>query len=252
MSMLKTRSLETAKAGNRPDECEDASRIWVSGSGPARIVVSDGASESAFARDWARILASAFVLRPLELDRLDDASLAEWLAPCGEEWSQVVPWGRLPWHGQAKTRAGAMATLLGLTVDLASDPEGGYAWEAVAIGDCCMFVVRDDLLALSFPLESSGQLNNNPSLICSNPANNRGIEDRVHRMQGQCLPGDLLLLTSDALAGWVLRECEAGRRPWETLLSLESYEAWSAWVAEQRRGQTMRNDDTTLITVEVE
>ncbi len=251
MAMLKTRRLETAKAGNRPEECEDASGIRFSESGPARVAVSDGASESAFARDWARILARAFVSRPMPLDGLDGASFNEWLVPCEEEWNGVVPWGRIPWHGQAKTRTGAMATLLGLTFDPASSPEGGHRWEAVAIGDCCMFVVRDDALSLSFPLIESGQLNNNPPLICSNPANNAGIGERVHRMQGDCLPGDLVLLTSDALAGWFLREHEAGEKPWRTLMSLDSYEAWRAWVDEQRNGRTMRNDDTTLVSVEV-
>ena len=71
----------------------------------AVIALCDGASESAFARSWAQILADAFVGRPLDLSELDGPSLTGWLEPCEEKWSQAVPWERIPWHGEAKTRA---------------------------------------------------------------------------------------------------------------------------------------------------
>ncbi len=271
MGMLTTRNFQTPKSGNRPDECEDACRIWwPSGDGPARIALCDGASESAFSRSWAQILAGAFVNRPLDLTGLDGASLAGWLEPCESEWSRAVPWARLPWHGEAKARAGALATLLGMTIEWAPDAsprppathaagetvlEDGCAplhWQAVAVGDCCLFIVRDDALALSFPLEESGQFNSTPSLICSNPSNNGGLWARVHQLQGECQPGDLMILASDALACWILLEHESGGRPWETLLSLDSEREWNDWVQAKRGERAMRNDDTIMITVRVE
>ena len=258
MGLRPARRFQTAKAGNRPDECEDADLTMYPyaggsyGGGPARIALSDGASESAFARQWAQILSRDFVRRPLDLSSLDGPALAGWLEPCEREWSRAVPWERIPWHGEAKTRAGAVATLLGLTVDLTPGPYGTFPWQAVAVGDCCLFVVRDDALAVSFPLEDSGQFNNTPSLVCSNPANNGGLWSRVHQLQGEFRPGDLILLASDALACWILQERESGGRPWEALLSLDSESQWSGWVETQRSQRTMRNDDTTLIAVAVE
>lgn len=251
MGLKPPRRFETSKAGNRPDECEDAS--WVSypyNGGPARIAVCDGASESAFAREWAQILADAFVHRPLDLSCLDDSSLAVWLDPCQEKWNRAVPWERLPWHGEAKTRAGAMAALLGLEIDQTPNGAGAFPWQAVAVGDCCLFVVRDDSLAVSFPMDSSGQFNNTPSLICSNPANNGRLWNEVHQYRGECLPGDTIILASDALACWILQEHESGGRPWETLLSLEPPQ-WDGWVQARRADRAMRNDDTTLIAVKV-
>ena len=190
MGLRPPRKFETAKAGNRPEECEDASlAAYPYNGGPARIAVCDGASESAFARQWAQILAGAFVHRPLDLSCLDDSSLTVWLAPCQEEWNGVVPWERIPWHGEAKTRAGAMAALVGLEIDQTANGAGAFPWQAVAVGDCCLFVVRGDDLAVSFPLESAAQFNNTPSLICSNPVNNAGLWPRGSPASGRVPAG---------------------------------------------------------------
>lgn len=253
MGLRPPRRFQTAKAGNRPDECEDADRtVYPAGGGQARIALSDGASESAFARPWAQILSCAFVRRPLDLSSLDEHSLEGWLRPCEEQWNSAVPWERIPWHGEAKTRAGAMATLLGISIERNPRPAGGVPWHAVAVGDCCLFVVRDGALALSFPLEESGQFNITPALICSNPANNGRLWTHVHQCRGECLPGDVMILASDALACWLLQEWESGGKPWETLLALGSDKEWEDWVQARRSDRSMRNDDTTLIAVEVE
>ena len=253
MGLRPARRFETPKAGNRPEECEDASRVsYPYGVGPARIVVCDGASESAFAKEWAEILAEAFVHSPLDLPGLNDASLDVWLAPGQENWNRAVPWERIPWHGEVKTRAGAMAALLGMEIDQTPNGAGAFSWRAVAVGDCCLFVVRDGALAVSFPMDSAAQFNNTPSLICSNQANNAGLWGRVRRLQGESLPGDLVILASDALSCWLLQERESSERPWETLLEFHSNREWEDWLQARRSERSMRNDDTTLITVKVE
>lgn len=251
MPLCPPRRLQTPKAGNRPEEYEDASRVVYSvEADAARIALCDGASESAFARSWAQVLTDACVSRPLDLTELTSSSLAGWLGPCQEKWSQAVPWERIPWHGEAKTRAGALAALLALTVNLTPNPSGGFPWQAAAVGDCCLFVVRDGGLNLAFPMDSAVQFNNTPSLICSNPANNRGLWGRVSQLSGEFRSGDVVILASDALAAWLLKEYESGGKPWETLLSLDLAE-WEDWVQERRAERSMRNDDTTLIIIPV-
>ena len=252
MAMLTIRSFQTAKAGNRPDECEDAYRVRLSDKGPSWLAVCDGASESAFARPWANILAEALVTRPVDVDDLEETSLSEWLAPCVKQWNGHVPWGRLPWHGVNKTRAGSLSTFLGLRVDWAENGLGNLGWQAVAIGDCCLFIVRQDDLAVSFPMEESGQFNTTPPLVCSNPANNGGVWPHVRQLHGECLPGDVIFLASDALACWMLQDHEFKGRPWETLLALESDKEWSDWVQNRRREREMRNDDTTMVVIKVQ
>ncbi len=244
------------KAGNEPDEYEDALRVaclqqvGACGDGLARIAVSDGASESAFAREWAQELVDAFVNRPLELCGLTEDSLTAWLLPAQETWHEAVPWDSLPWHGEAKTRAGAFAALVGLTIGAESEDPEQLCWQALAVGDCCLFVIRDDRLWLSFPLEDASQFDNSPALICSNPNNTGDLWEEVRLESGACEPGDLFILASDALACWFLARCDEGEKPWEWLASLDSSD-WDAWIEEQRCEGLMRNDDTTLMMIEV-
>ncbi len=256
MRLRPPRKFWLPKAGNRPQEYEDAERVvypqhvGVSGRHTARVSVSDGASESAFAREWANILTDAFVDRPPDLCDLTEGSLRDWLAPAQEEWRRVVPWDRIPWHGEAKARAGAFATMLGLAVGSAPGDSQRLSWQAVAVGDSCLFVVRDDRLWLSFPLEDAAEFDNNPALVCSNPDSTGGLWEGVQRHSGECRTGDLFVLASDALACWFLAMNAAGKKPWEALLALDS-SAWEAWVGEQRSGGLMRNDDTTLVAIEI-
>ena len=244
------------KAGNSPDEYEDASRviypqrIGASGRRTARAAVSDGASESAFAREWANVLTAAFVSRPPEIGGLNKDSLYDWLAPAQEEWHAGIPWARIPWHGEAKARAGAFATLLGLTAGASPGNSQRLRWQAVAVGDSCLFLVRAGRLLLSFPLEDAAEFDNNPALVCSNPDNMGDLWENVRQDSGECVAGDSFILASDALACWFLARNDAGEKPWETLLALDS-SGWSAWVEEQRRAGLIRNDDTTLVIIRV-
>ncbi len=244
------------KAGNSETEYEDASRvvypqrIGVSGRGTARIAVSDGASESAFAREWANVLTGAFVSRAPELADVSADSLRDWLTPAQEEWHKQVPWERIPWHGEAKARAGAFATLLGLTIGAASTGSPVLSWRALAVGDCCLFVVRNNRLQVSFPLKDHAEFDNNPALVCSNPANSEVLWEDVRLDSGECSAGDLLILATDAIAAWFLAQNTSGEKPWEALVELDRSE-WDDWVDDQRREGLMRNDDTTLVIIEV-
>ena len=256
MTLRPPRSFWLPKAGNSPEEYEDALRVVYpqrmgeSGRRTARAAVSDGASESAFAREWANVLTDAFVSRTPDLGRLTRDSLCDWLASAQEEWRVGIPWDRIPWHGEAKARAGAFATLLGLTVATRSGSARRLSWRAVAVGDSCLFVVRDDRLRLSFPLEDAAQFDNNPTLVCSNPDNAGELWENVRRSEGECVSGDLLILASDALACWFLGRNAEGEKPWKKLLALDA-SGWTAWVEEQRRAGLMRNDDMTLVVIRV-
>ncbi len=244
------------KAGNSLDEYEDAFRVAypehdeARDGGAVRVAVADGASESAFAREWADALADAFVSRPPQLCGLTEDSLNAWLLAPRERWRAQVPWDRLPWHGEAKTRAGAFATLLGLTIEVVPDYSPRLRWRALAVGDSCLFVVRGDRLAVSFPLEGASEFDTTPALVCSNPANAGRMWEGLSRRSGECEVGDLFILASDALACWFLTRGAAGAQPWESLGALDRAD-WEGWVDGQRRAGLMRNDDTTMVALEV-
>ena len=256
MELRAPRKLSSPKDGNRYDECEDACLVVYPfipdgvRSEAARMAVCDGASEAAFARQWAQILAEGFVRHPLALSTIDAGSLSDWLVPLQAQWQAIVPWDRLPWHGEAKARAGSLATLLGVTVVRKTGSRRELEWETTAVGDSCFFLVRNDELHFSFPLEEPAQFNNTPFLICSQPVYNDYLLDSIRVARGDCQPGDILLLTSDALALWFLRERVAEKKPWRTLLELDST-SWEVWLSDLRAARQIRNDDTTLIIVEV-
>ena len=241
------------KDGNQPEEYEDDSRIFFpGGSGElkaARIALADGASESAFSRAWAQILTKAFIERPLDLDSPIQSELEYWLEPCVAQWRDTVPWDRLPWHGEAKAQAGALAALLAITIQ--PNSLGRLVWQAAAVGDCCLFIVRQDDLLLSFPLESAEQFNNTPALLSSNRTNNSGLWEFVRQTSGESVPGDIFMMASDALACWILDRYAAGEKPWQPLLALDSRQRWIDLVCEQRQAHSLKNDDATLITIEV-
>ena len=246
------------KAGNRSDEYEDACRVVypdrenASDGLIARAAVSDGASESAFAREWANVLTDAFVDRPLDLENIDEESLSEWLEISQDDWHEVVPWNRIPWHGEAKARAGAFATLVGLTISAVEDDDSDrVSWHAIAIGDSCLFVIRDGQLHRSFPLDTSEEFDNYPPLVSSNRAASDGIWEDVQSIGGESESGDVLILASDAIACWFLARIAAGEEPLEVLMAMDEA-TWSAWVEEQRNAGLMRNDDTTLLIIEIE
>lgn len=256
MDLFPPLRLITPKFGNRPDECEDDCRVVYpvrlgrDEKKAARFALADGATESAFSRDWAQILARDFVERTPDLVSDEMGDLKAWLAPSQESWDRLIPWSRIPWHGEAKTRAGALATLLGLTIrrKLVSSPV--LHWSALAVGDSCLFMVRRDELFLSFPLDDAAQFGNTPALLCSNPTNNGVFPEGVQLAKGTCELGDVIMLASDALAGWFLTQHSAGEKPWHTLLNLEPAQ-WESWVNTQRQAGSMRNDDTTLVVTRI-
>src|SRR5439155_6142042 len=91
-------------------------------------------------------------------------------------------------------------------------------WNAVAIGDSCVFQVRAGQTIRRFPLERCEDFDNSPGLICSRSLRDPSAnpKERVTR-NILCKPGDKLWLMTDALALWFLAQEAAGKKPWEEL-----------------------------------
>ncbi len=239
---LRWRWLSVPKRGHRPEENEDAA---AGDGGRGRFAVADGATESAFAGDWSRLLAEAFVR-----DSIMDRGWPEWLPSVRQQWLDTVGGHELPWYLEEKFEQGAFATLLG--VDLARAPTGGgWDWRAVAVGDCCLFHLRGNELVCSFPLDASMDFNTTPSLIGSRP----GDFPRDQRAKGRARPGDKFLLISDAMAQWALRRHEERRPSWSELYAVLSHADAAAEFARFTESlwaeKALRTDDATVLAIEV-
>jgi hypothetical protein len=246
---LRWQTFRLWKRGNAADDYEDAS----GGDVPSgRFAVADGASEASFAAAWARLLVEQFLVTPGKPWRDLD-----WLGPLRRQWARQVDELVLPWYAEEKRELGAFATFLGLAFRPSSIGPHGY-WRALAVGDCCLFHARDNRLVQPFPLTRSTDFGNRPRLLASRPGPRPGPEEvnsACEQAHGHWQPRDRFLLTTDALAQWFLLRSERGHQPLAEVDSLlaesDPPAAFVGWVDERRNQELLRNDDVTLIVIDV-
>jgi hypothetical protein len=227
------------KRGNAPEEFEDAT---AGDPDSGCFAVADGAAESSFATSWARLLVNAYVADPWY--RRDPNC---WLAKLRQQWGNEVDGHELPWYAEEKRQQGAYATFLGVTF---RNKGLRQRWFAVAAGDCCLFQVGRSGLCTAFPLIRSDDFNCRPTLIGSRP---ESLPALLQRLSGRASPGDRFYLMTDALSQWFLREYEQGQQPWDSIdrIAVDSPNSFTNWITELRDNRLLRNDDTTLLRVEL-
>jgi hypothetical protein len=233
------RSFRVSRRGHGVEDCEDA---FAAALERGRFAVADGAAESAYAGLWARLLVDEFV------HGAADAIWPDWIVPLQKRWTDAVRLPAdsdpLPWYLEDRYNQGAFATFLGLSVS-----DGG--WQALAVGDSCLFQVREGDLRVAFPLTHSTQFGNSPWLVGSRTAADAVPLHRAAHLLGDGRPGDVLWLMTDALACWFLTATERGEQPWRFLEELAGEPEWrfADWVNRMRDQRQLRNDDTTLVAV---
>jgi hypothetical protein len=251
--------LRVQKAGNADEEYEDA--YYPAGQGrregaELRFAVADGASEGMLSGAWARVLVKLhcrFDWTCGSVEQFLERAYADWSSFRSEYLRDREGRNRpVQWYEEPGLREGAFSTLLGLTLT-GSSHDGSGAWAAFAVGDSCLFQIRGSTLAQKFPLEHSSDFNNRPVLLASNPARNDQAIGGLRRISGTFESGDAFYLMTDALARWSLREDEEGRAPWLRLRDLGTREApaFGSWVEGLRKTKDLRNDDVTLIRIDL-
>jgi hypothetical protein len=237
---IRWRSFKLPKRGNSAEEYEDA---FAGDPQTGRFAVADGASESSFAGNWARILSDGFV------HAAPSAALAAWLKPLRQRWTDEVGTLPLPWYAEEKRDLGAFATFVGLSVEQAADEPGG-AWKAQCIGDSCLFHVRDNVLLRAFPMTRFDEFGTSPALLGSRGS---GSATALQLADGTWEPGDYIFLMTDALAQWFLGRHERDLRPWQSLgrriAQPDANDALTEYVQKLRDLNEIRNDDVTLLLI---
>ncbi len=212
-----------------------------------RCAVADGATEAAYAREWARLLVRSFARRRMDLKRLQRA------------WKRLVKparGGAGPWYLQAKVSKGAFAAFAGLSLreKPRQSPPGGE-WRALAVGDSCIFHVRGEKLLAHGPVATSRDFGNSPYLLSTVDASAIGRhEPHVSILSGTWCSRDAFYLATDAMAQWMLALIEDGGSPWKALTELGTNgqaTTFDRLVTKLRGCKAIRNDDTTVMRVEV-
>lgn len=249
-----------------------------------RAAIADGVSTAIFSRRWAQLLTSSSVATPPAWD--DDASVNAWILEQRKAWAKSINIHALPWMQKAKLEqsGGAYAAFLwaeiqplgsvplhdtvidgsaerdlsgssSVAVSAAASGGGlsGFRCRSVAVGDCCLFHVREGELLARFPLTSEADFARDPLTFCSS-SRNRQPNPPLQRCEFDCQAGDWIVLSSDALAKWLYRLSDHGQPiDWVGLWRQDAY-AWTHRVGELRlldASERVRVDDSTLVILRV-
>ncbi|MDI2132155.1 hypothetical protein [Yinghuangia seranimata] len=274
------------KHGSSAEECEDALCVLgadeaglgdLGSDGPLVAAVADGASESLLARAWAHQVSAGAALAAYHDPELltDRARYAAFAAGLTDAWRDYVDTyvadrsarGRpVRWYEEPGLAKGAFATLLAVRVEAPclDDEPAPYddspdpaprRWHAAALGDSCLFHVRDGRVVGAFPVDSADDFGTSPDLFGSRAADPELVAERTRFAAGAAWPEDRLVLATDAFSAWLL-----GAAPDEAAERLRLLdecardadgERFAALVAAERSAGALRNDDVAVVVLSV-
>jgi hypothetical protein len=243
---FETRVLWTPKRGNDDKEWEDG---FAMDAIDGVLAVADGAGDGIFSKLWADLLLKSFLAGPVPLDDLE--AVEPWIQDQRRAWFAAIRYPEQRWSIQAKIdRSCGAATFMGFRLDPTSTNTDAAAtetgWIAWAVGDICLFHVRDGHLIASFPMGASADFNLTPQLYQSKAMRPtpQGVMTR-----GELRPDDLIVFATDAVAQRLLAEVESGTPPdWGRFWDLAP-ETWRQEIESFRDQNAIVNDDCTLVVL---
>jgi hypothetical protein len=253
--------LRTQKAGNSFSECEDWFCPPEDGVeeaisdidpkvGKANFAIADGATEGMLSSKWAELVSKAFFRQGSDdftvVMRRAKVSWQGWHAAYLRRRQRLNP---IKWYEEPGLRKGAFSTLLGLSFLCPIETEG--SWVGMAVGDSCVFQIRQSQLLHAFPIANSSDFSNSPVLINSNTPE----KSDPSLCYGKYTIGDEFFLATDALSQWFLKVSSDGGKPWTELLnfkSMGSHDSFVSWIDSLRCKNLIRNDDVALVSITVE
>ena len=249
MIRLTANSFIIHKEAESLDDCQDARHH---NDDKGRYAIADGATRSFFPREWATLLVEHFCEgTDNSLDEIQKTKWQDWIAPIQDKWYAQV-------KGKVKERnlfyltnsfnaqRPAVSTFIGIEFN-----KDNGTWEAMIVGDSCLFH-RSDSGFRSYLIESSVDFTNRPEGFASFPKDNHAEPTILH---GNANPGDTFILATDALAKWILEHKEIGKldATLDRLKAMETDEKFYQFVHKARHDKAVHlvNDDVTLMLIAV-
>ncbi len=247
MIRLTASSFITHKEAETSEDCQDA---CAQNDEKRRYAIADGVTHSFFPKEWATLLVKHFC------DNTDlsvaKTSWRAWIAPSQQKWYEQVEEkvnerNLFYLTNSFNTREPAASTFIGIEFNKDSG-----VWEAMIIGDSCLFH-KSNTGFKSYLIENSADFTNHPEFFASFAKDNHS--EPTFR-SGQANPGDTFILATDALAQWILEHEEAGKLDavLDRLKAVKTDEQFCQFVHEVRHDEAIRlvNDDVTLMLISVE
>lgn len=239
---LQLRQMLLPKLGNEVSECEDVIALNLE---TCRFAVADGATEAFDARNWATRLAERWVQNEAAFTPVE---FREWVSAEGRELHDSWRGLTLSWYSEEKARTGSFAAFVGVELELTHDSP---SWKAIALGDACLLHYRDGNLVKSLPVTCSENFNTAPVLVASDCSLHESSMQSLVTDSGSCQSGDVLLLLSDAAAGWYLQRFEKRDLDPDQFLNSKLDEELTKFFDEERLAGRIRNDDIAVIRIEI-
>jgi len=237
------------KEGMLPEENEDA---FLFSESNLIFAIADGATESSFSKHWANLLVEDFVNNYNSYITNNAIMPSEKMVAFLEE---KISTKKLPWYAEEKAMMGASAAFLGIAFN--QIPESmDFEWHACAVGDCNLFVIRNNRLELAFPLVNAIEFSNRPTLINSTIEFQHQKKHQFKNSKGNLIKEDVLFLMTDAIAKWFIERTgnmevtPEADNPLNTIeLMISSEDKFEKMVGQLRKSKELRNDDTTIVKV---
>lgn len=257
------------KSGNDENEFEDAffppynfpPEVIVQNKQFKRYAIADGASTAYMSGMWAKILVDGFgsydgiitdsnffdLFQMIILDEKWHHWLIEYMKKREDDGKP------LSWYDEMALQTGAASTLLEISFSVEENKLRDN-FSVLAIGDSCLFQVRNDELDPPFPLNGSADFDDFPSLISSDTKRNANLHEKIaYRENQSIITGDQLFLMTDALAFWFFQEQENGNKPWDTIEEkTRNKSTFTDWIECLRENKQIRNDDVTLMILKTQ
>lgn len=208
----------------------------------SKIAISDGASESYNSQLWANLLVKQFVsdsaINPVVVDSLIG------------QYNNQHDYAAMSWSQQSAYERGSFASLIGVEYS-----EEHRELDIIAVGDSLAVLLDRDVAVMTYPYLESSQFDQRPTLISTLKQHNRFLEEnnfvtahsKTISLKEYETP--ILLLMTDALGQWALRNQEQGTPVWDLLCNIKKTQLRKL-VIEERQQKRMRTDDVTLLVVE--
>lgn len=244
-------AISLPKNGNRLEENEDAyypigNERSFSRRRKFTCAISDGATRTSFSSLWANLLVKNPVIRKEGVSQQSIIS-----AQTG--WTSAINSMNLPWHAEEKVKQGSYATLLWFRLQESAVKPGGY-FKATALGDSCLFQIRNCEILTIFPIKNAESFAEDPVLISSLSVKNQHIWATLteRTIRGCWQSGDQFLLMTDALAHWFIKQLEMSESPITKITDILDEPVFTQYRFEQlvsnlRSADEIKNDDTTLV-----
>jgi hypothetical protein len=238
-SGLVMRAMWAPKEGSAESEWEDSAAYRFD---RAVAAIADGASSSYRAANWSAELVGQFVSSTPDLSG-DPGSFAAWVQRTADGFqSRSEARSETSWYAADASRRGSFATFCGLR--LAGGPD---RFEAVHVGDACLFHCRGGELVTASVLDPAG-FDLAPDLLKSSPYEDSYGAEEARFIQAPIEPGDVIFLATDAMGSAMLQLHAVDKPVWATFSAIGPAGFDRATNALRAAG-IMENDDVTLLRI---